>query len=110
MKNRITLILISILSVTKLFAGNSHISQEQKAKTQQQVNSWMQNSNLRFEEHKGQFKDDKGNPVAFVLFKTSSSGADLYVTTSGLSYVFYELKQEDEKEKEEKSETEKEMG
>ena len=41
-----------------------------------------------FEENKGQFLDFKGRAVQELLFKTSSAGVDLYVTHTGLSYVF----------------------
>ena len=55
---------------------------------QKKVNNWMEQSALGFEENKGQFADNKGNPVPDLLFKTSAIGMDLYVTTRGISYIF----------------------
>jgi len=53
------------------------------------VNQWLKNSNgLRFQENKGQMADIQGNTVNELLFKVTTPGTDLYVTTSGLSYVF----------------------
>ena len=55
---------------------------------QKKVNNWMDQSVLGFEENKGQFADEKGNPVPDLLFKTNASGIDMFVTTSGISYLF----------------------
>ena len=41
-----------------------------------------------FEENKGQFVNDKGEAVPDVFFKTSFNGTDMYITKSGVSYVF----------------------
>lgn len=45
---------------------------------------------MLFTENLGQIADDKGQPVPDVLFKAGVQGLDIYVTTSGLSYFFYE--------------------
>jgi len=45
-------------------------------------------SDLRFLENKGQMADLKNKPVKDLLFKTSGSGVDMYITSWGLSYVF----------------------
>jgi len=61
------------------------------------VNKWVQHNNgLRFLENKGQMADMQNKPVNGLLFKTSAAGVDMYVTTSGLSYVFVQM-QEHEK-------------
>ncbi len=53
------------------------------------VNGWMQNpGGLRFLENKGQMEDLQGKPVDDLLFETSGGGADMYITSWGLSYVF----------------------
>ncbi|NOQ72100.1 MAG: T9SS type B sorting domain-containing protein [Crocinitomix sp.] len=43
-----------------------------------------------FEENKNQFYDTQNNPVPFVLFKAETRNVDLYVTETGLTYVFRE--------------------
>ncbi len=43
---------------------------------------------LKFTENKGQMADLRGTAVPGLLFKTSLGGVDLYICTSGLSYVF----------------------
>ncbi len=53
------------------------------------------NRSTGFEENKGQMLDSEGNPVPFVLFKSSVGMMDLYLTETGLTYVFV-----DDKEKE----------
>ncbi len=73
------------------------------------VKSWIQSRNdthtgigpargtLRFTENKGQMADlqdrtsDKCVADTHLLFKTNSNGVDLYITTSGLSYVFTKI-------------------
>jgi len=46
---------------------------------------------LRFLENKGQLMDMQRKAVHNVLFKTGTGGVDLYVTTTGLSYVFTKM-------------------
>src|SRR5262245_59534641 len=43
---------------------------------------------LGFEENKGQFCDERGNPVEQALYKVSTSFTDIWVTSKGLTYVF----------------------
>ena len=50
----------------------------------------------KFIENKGQFTDDKGNPVPFVLFRSSAPGIDYFITTSGITYVFSKAEEEDD--------------
>ncbi len=53
------------------------------------VKGWMKSTGgLRFTENKGQMTDLQGNAVSSLLFKASAGGTDMYITTSGLSYVF----------------------
>jgi len=57
------------------------------------VAQWMGNSaGLRFLENKGQMMDMQRKPVPNVLYEASSAAMDVYVTTSGLSYVFVDFK------------------
>ena len=55
---------------------------------------------LSFTENKGQFTGSNGLPVPFVLFKTEIPGADIYITTTGVSYVFIGKNEEHEEENE----------
>ena len=41
-----------------------------------------------FEENKGQFADESGKPVDFVLFRLSVGYLNLFLTEQGASYVF----------------------
>ncbi len=53
------------------------------------INAQLQNrKGLCFLENKGQMADMQGNAVNTLLFKTSTAGTDVYITTSGISYVF----------------------
>lgn len=45
---------------------------------------------VRFIENKGQIADLNHRATPFVLFKAGAPGADLYITESGLTYVFLE--------------------
>ncbi len=54
-----------------------------------------------FMENKGQMSDMNGLPVQFVLFKAEGPGLALYITETGLTYVF--LKEEEEERSEFKS-------
>lgn len=43
---------------------------------------------MGFEENKGQLADENGNPLSNVLFRSRGTGPGIYITTSGLTYVF----------------------
>ena len=69
---------------TYSFSGNS-VSSEQRAYAEEYLHN---KSAKGFMENKGQMTDDKNNPVPNVLFKSELPGIDLYLTTSGFTYVF----------------------
>ncbi len=53
------------------------------------INAQLQNRKaLCFLENKGQLADMQGHVVNNLLFKASKGGADVYITTTGISYVF----------------------
>lgn len=54
----------------------------------QPLNSKASNSEMGFEENKGQLADENGNLLPNVLFKSRGTGPGIYITTSGLTYVF----------------------
>src|ERR1700721_2392980 len=59
---------------------------------------WMKNAaGLRFLENKGQMMDMQRKPVPNVLYEANGGGMDVYVTTSGLSYVFVKLEKHKKK-------------
>jgi len=60
------------------------------------VTEWMANQAVAFTENKGQLTDMEGKLVPQVLFKASAGGLDLYITKSGLSYVFLDAEEEEE--------------
>ncbi len=65
---------------------NGQVSIDSKAR------QWMGGSRgLRFIENKGQMANMQGNRENKLLFKTGSGGTDVYITTSGLSYVFTKI-------------------
>lgn len=45
-------------------------------------------TSIGFIENKGQIIDENGNTTPNILFKTSCNGIDMYITTSGISYIF----------------------
>ncbi|MEI7662289.1 MAG: SBBP repeat-containing protein [Bacteroidota bacterium] len=82
-------ILFCILSFS-LFAGNGKFDRTKEAKAKE----WLKNQPLQFIENRGQFTTGGDKPAENVLFKSSVGNCDIYITTSGLSYVF---KKTDEK-------------
>lgn len=50
-----------------------------------------QTKGLKFVENKGQILDAKGNPVEDVLYKLEAPSLNLWVTTKGITYQFFEL-------------------
>ncbi len=56
------------------------------------VQNWIHDGEgFRMTENKGHIDDLQGRVVNEVLFKTSEKGMDLYITTTGLSYVFAKI-------------------
>ena len=47
-----------------------------------------QQNSIGFLENKGQITDDKHNSAPYILFKSTLPGLDIYITTSGFTYVF----------------------
>ena len=52
----------------------------------------MKNKPVQFIENKGQMVDMNGNPIPFVLFKIEAEKANMYLTETGLTYVFLKSK------------------
>ena len=63
------------------YAGNAEPTKEQAAK-------WIKSQPVQFLENKGQMTDMNHKPVPQVLFKAEANGMNLYITETGLTYVF----------------------
>ncbi|MCK4819172.1 hypothetical protein KA005_25595 [bacterium] len=61
--------------------------------TQEYAQSILQNSekDIVFIENLGQIKDTKGEKRPDILFLTRSQGVDMYMTNSGITYVFRKI-------------------
>ncbi len=83
------------------FAGKDHSKENVDPELESSVQSWMQKKGgLHFAENKGQMADLQDGYSAVenragkcaadtdLLFKASNEGLDIYITTTGLSYVF----------------------
>jgi hypothetical protein len=86
--------LISTIVPLAAKAGNGSNDSALRAKAAQ----WMSNaSGLRFLENKGQMMDMQRKPVPNVLYEASGGGMNVYVTTSGLSYMFVKFEKHEKK-------------
>ncbi|MGP8214918.1 MAG: gliding motility-associated C-terminal domain-containing protein [Bacteroidia bacterium] len=93
MKNIPTLFFSLIVSFILLpliaISGNSSLKGKNDSTLKSEVGQWMKNTNdIRFLENKGQMADMQGKALSNLLFKASAGGVDIYITTSGISYVF----------------------
>jgi hypothetical protein len=84
---RLTLVFLFSLCGNFLFAGSTDPVTQHKNTNASQAG---------FLENRGQMRTMDGKPAGFVLFKTESPGLDLYVTNTGLTYVFLEHAEEKE--------------
>ena len=90
--------MLFILSALLLDTTNAQLNTENLFKapfisagnSQQSMQSVMQNSekDIVFIENLGQIRDSKGNKIPDVLFLTRSQGVDMYITSSGITFVF----------------------
>lgn len=76
-----------------LIFSNQVTAQNQAANTspidfEQKTKDWLESKVTGFTENKGQVADKDGNLVPQVLFKAASQGGEMYITTSGITYVF----------------------
>lgn len=79
-------ILLEALLSFEVIAGNNDSALKPK------VTQWLGNaSEIRFLENKGQMMDMQRKAVKNILFRSGAGGVDVYVTTSGLSYVFAKI-------------------
>ncbi len=73
-------------------AVNNNAGKHMSPQIQANAGHWMNHSKgIRFLENKGQMTDMQGNAVNGLLFKASAGSADMYITTWGISYVFFQV-------------------
>jgi hypothetical protein len=77
-------------------AGNS-LAGDQNRHSRSGGKEPVQAKPVAFMENRGQVCDMNGLAVPSVLFKAEAMGLDLYITSAGLTYVFYRQEEEDEK-------------
>ena len=90
--------MLFILSAFPLDSANAQLGTENilrapfisEINAQSNMQSIMQNSekDIVFIENLGQIRDSKGQARPDVLFLTRSQGVDMYITSSGITYVF----------------------
>jgi len=84
-----TFIAGGIVAPVHVAAGNYAPKTKNDSVLSTKVNQWMSKSGgLRFIENKGQMFDMQRKAVPNVLYQASAPGMNIYVTTTGLSYVF----------------------
>ncbi len=64
------------------------LSQNTNATIEQRADDWAQNLSFGFLPNHGQVPDAEGKPASEVLFSANVRGAQVYVTTSGMSHYF----------------------
>ncbi|MBI2269901.1 MAG: SBBP repeat-containing protein [Bacteroidetes bacterium] len=92
-KNYSFLLITAILFASNFFArGYTKPNDPEMAAN---AKTWMSlNKQLGFHENKGQMTGSDDKPASYVLFKAEVPGLNIWVTTSGLTYQFFE-KEED---------------
>jgi hypothetical protein len=53
-----------------------------------EAQEWISSANYGFTENRGQIRGKNGEPVKEILFKAAAPGIDIYLTTTGITYVF----------------------
>jgi|JI8StandDraft_1071087.scaffolds.fasta_scaffold16709_2 hypothetical protein len=65
----------------------------QKKQKSSQVGAWLKHQPVEFIENRGQMTDVNLKPAPYLLFKAEAPGIDVYITKSGISYVFLEVEE-----------------
>ena len=76
---------LSLMFLCSLFSSKSFAAASNNPR------SWIKPSKVEFMENKGQMLDMNHLPAPYLLYKAEAPGVDLYITDSGLSYVFYAM-------------------
>lgn len=64
----------------------------------ERVQEVLSSQKVRFLENKGQLADANGNPVHSVLYTASTPGLNMYITETGITYLFIKMKEDKESE------------
>ena len=87
---------ISTAQTPLAVADNNIAEKHMSPQLQANAGQWMKHSKgIRFLENKGQMTDMQGKAVNGLLFKASAGSADMYITTWGISYVFFKVETHD---------------
>ncbi|HET6990449.1 MAG TPA: SBBP repeat-containing protein, partial [Bacteroidia bacterium] len=79
MKKTLLLSVLLLSTMGFVFAQKPTVTQTSPGQTE-----------IGFVENKGQLADHKGNLLPDVLFQSSGTGPQIYITTSGLTYIFHQ--------------------
>lgn len=79
--------LLPFLIINFLFSDESFSTERSNS----EYNHWIDKTKLGFIENKGQIVNELGLPATEVLFTLSVNGLDIYITYSGISYVFSKI-------------------
>lgn len=81
--------IILLLNSTSFYANKDKDPKDKSKETSlKEGSSWLKNQPVEFLENKGQIMNTDNKPATNVLFKAEAPGIDLYITETGLSYVF----------------------
>ena len=98
--NIFLILLFLSLSSSKILLATKNTTKENAVLKEKTVALFSQKGQLSFQENKGQLRDEKGNPIPYVLFKAEVDGFNLWVTTTGLTYQFIKQEKQNDTKKE----------
>jgi len=96
MKNPINNFLVSMIVVCSFNVCYSNTNNENAADSKGLTSEIAKNTYSAFEENKGQITDETGKAADAVLFRTTTPGTMIYITTYGISYYFMQDVKESE--------------
>lgn len=89
--------LLAMLLIGRAMVANAGEQREKEGQQKQQkfshVNTWLKQQPVEFMENRGQMTDLNFKPAPYILFKAEAPGVDVYITQSGISYVFLEVEE-----------------
>ncbi|MBI2270876.1 MAG: hypothetical protein HYU69_11075 [Bacteroidetes bacterium] len=88
-------IVIYSLFLSVIFLTSPAFASRDLPVSEDQILQHIQDSPVHFFENKGQMVNTDNIPVPFVLFKASAPGIDVYITETGLTYVFAKIDEKD---------------
>lgn len=92
----------NVISLFLFFTGGVWAEGSKMAKDPELIKKagqWIeQQTPIGFQENKGQMCDEDGKAVPYILFKAELPNLNIWITTSGLTYQFYKVEEENERE------------